>query len=140
MITDKFRSRIRIRSSEADWADSDREIRLADIELDYVPINALRFRYRAKACSAENAGMPKSKPKRNPKTVLRLPDLEQSRSAVLNSLTSPSSQRAYDHAIRDFIDWYCSEPRLAFNRTVVTRYRINLEQESATLHRPSTYG
>ena len=73
--------------------------------------------------------MPKSKRKRNPKTVLRLPDLEQSRSAVLNSLTSPSSQRAYDHAIRDFIDWYCSEPRLAFNRTVVTRYRINLEQE-----------
>lgn len=39
------------------------------------------------------------------------------------------SQRAYDHAIRDFINWYCSEPRLAFNRTVVTRYRINLEQE-----------
>jgi len=72
---------------------------------------------------------PGRKRKRNPKTVLRLPDLEQSRSAVLNSLTSPSSQRAYDHAIRDFIDWYCSEPRLAFNRTVVTRYRINLEQE-----------
>ena len=74
-------------------------------------------------------GMPKSKRKRTPKTVLRLPDLEQSRSAVLNSLTSPNSQRSYDHAIRDFIDWYCSEPRLAFNRTVVTRYRINLEQE-----------
>ena len=73
--------------------------------------------------------MPKPKRKRNPKTILRLPDLEQSRSAVLNSLTSPSSRRAYDHAIRYFIDWYCSEPRLAFNRTVVTRYRINLEQE-----------
>src|SRR5580698_10187143 len=73
--------------------------------------------------------MPKSRRKRNPKTVLRLPDLEQSRSAVLNSLTSPNSQRAYDHAIRDFIEWYCSEPRLAFNRTVVTRYRSNLEQE-----------
>ena len=40
MITDKFRSRIRIRSSEPDWADSDCEIRLADIKLDYVPINA----------------------------------------------------------------------------------------------------
>ncbi len=47
---------------------------------------------------------------------------------MLNSLTSPSSQRAYDHAIRDFIDWYCSEPRLSFNKTVVTRYRISLEQ------------
>src|SRR5579871_5597569 len=72
--------------------------------------------------------MSKNKRKRAPKTVLKLPDLEQSKSAVLNSLTSPNSQRAYDHAIREFIDWYCSEPRLAFNRTVVTRYRIFLEQ------------
>jgi hypothetical protein len=67
--------------------------------------------------------------KRTPKSVLKLPDLEQSKSAVLNSLTSPSSQRTYDHAIREFIDWYCSEPRLAFNKTVVTRYRISLEQQ-----------
>jgi hypothetical protein len=59
--------------------------------------------------------------KRTPKSVLKLPDLEQSKSAVLNSLTSPSSQRTYDHAIREFIEWYCSEPRLAFNKTVVTR-------------------
>ena len=63
----------------------------------------------------------KSKRKRAPKTILKLPDLEQSKSAVVNSLTSPSSQRSYDHAIREFIDWYCSEPRLAFNKTVVTR-------------------
>ena len=59
---------------------------------------------------------------------LQLPDLEQSNSAVLNSLPSLSSRRSYDHAIRDFIDWYCSKPRLAFNRTVVTRYRIALQQ------------
>src|ERR1700737_3590453 len=71
----------------------------------------------------------KMKRKRAPKSVLRLPDLEQSKSAVLNSLTSPSSQRTYDHAIREFIEWYCSEPRLAFNKTVVTRYRISLEQQ-----------
>lgn len=64
-----------------------------------------------------------SKRKWAPKTVLKLPDLEQSKSAVLNSLTSPSSQLSYDHAIREFIDWYCSEPRPAFNKTVVTRYR-----------------
>lgn len=68
------------------------------------------------------------KPKRKPRTVLRLPDLEQSKTAVLNSLTSPSSRRSYEHAIREFTDWYCSEPRLAFNKTVVTRYRIFLEQ------------
>jgi integrase len=69
-----------------------------------------------------------AKHKRTPKAVLRLPDLEQSKTAVLNSLTSLSSQRSYDHAIREFIEWYCSEPRLAFNKTVVTRYRISLEQ------------
>jgi integrase len=79
--------------------------------------------------------MAKSKRKRVPKTVLKLPDLEQSKSAVLNSLTSSSSKRSYDHAIREFIDWYCSEPRLAFNRTVVTRYRIALEQHP---YAPST--
>jgi hypothetical protein len=59
----------------------------------------------------------KTKHKRTPKSILKLPDLEQSKSAVLNSLTSPSSQRTYDHAIREFIEWYCSEPRLAFNKT-----------------------
>jgi site-specific recombinase XerD len=78
-----------------------------------------------------------SNPKRKkvPKTVLKLPDLEQSKSAVLSSLVSSSSQRSYDHAIRGFIEWYCSEPRLAFNKTVVTRYRIALEQKH---YAPST--
>ena len=70
----------------------------------------------------------KERCKRIPKHVLKLPDLEQSKSAVLNSLTSRSSQRTYDHAIREFTEWHCSEPRLAFNKTVVTRYRISLEQ------------
>ena len=41
----------------------------------------------------------KNKRKRTLKSVLKLPDLEQSKSAVLNSLTSPSSQRTYDHAM-----------------------------------------
>ena len=44
-----------------------------------------------------------------PKTVLRLPDLEQSKNAVLNSLAAPSSQISYGHAIDEFIGWYCSE-------------------------------
>src|SRR6266851_5736679 len=75
---------------------------------------------------------PMSKPRkkrRSPKRVLALPDLEQSKAAVLNSLSSKSGQRSYDRAITDFVDWYCSEPRLAFNRTVVLRYRIFLEQK-----------
>jgi hypothetical protein len=63
----------------------------------------------------------KTNRRRTLKHVLKLPDLEQSKSAVLNSLTSRSSQRSYDQAIREFIEWYCSEPRLAFNKTVVTR-------------------
>ncbi len=73
-----------------------------------------------------------SKPRRkkqSPKRILALPDLEQSKTAVLNSLTSKSGQRTYDRAITDFVEWYCSEPRRAFNRTVVLRYRIFLEQK-----------
>jgi integrase len=66
--------------------------------------------------------------KRPPKRTLALPDLEQSKAAVLNTLTSKSGRRSYDRAITDFVEWYCSEPRLALNRTVVLRYRIYLEQ------------
>jgi site-specific recombinase XerD len=61
------------------------------------------------------------------RSKLRLPDLDQARGAVLNSLRSADSQRSYRHAIDEFIGWYCSEPRLSFNKTVVTRYRIHLE-------------
>ena len=61
------------------------------------------------------------------KTRLGLPDLDHAKSAVLVSLRSPESQRSYRHSIDDFVSWYCSEPRLAFNKTVVTRFRIYLE-------------
>jgi integrase len=62
----------------------------------------------------------KSRKKRVPKRVLALPDLEHAKTAVLNSLTSARGQRTYEHAIREFVGWYCAEPRLAFNRTVAT--------------------
>src|SRR5579859_2167020 len=65
-----------------------------------------------------------------PKEVLRLPDLDQAKSAVLNSLTSADAQRGYRHAIEEFVEWYCSEPRLSFSRTVVLRYRIHLESRN----------
>jgi hypothetical protein len=39
----------------------------------------------------------------------------------------PASRRVYEYAIDQFIAWYCSEPRLAFNRIVVVRYRMYLE-------------
>jgi site-specific recombinase XerD len=66
----------------------------------------------------------------HPKTKLGLPDLDQAKAAVLGSLHSPESQRGYEHSINEFINWYCSEPRLSFNKTVVTRYRIHLESRS----------
>ena len=46
---------------------------------------------------------------------------------MLVSLRSPESQRSYRRSIDDFVCWYCSEPRLSLNKTVVTRYRIHLE-------------
>jgi site-specific recombinase XerD len=58
---------------------------------------------------------------------LGLPDPDQAKAAVLHSLRSPESQRGYRRSIDEFIPWYCSEPRLAFNKTVVTRYRLHLE-------------
>src|SRR2546423_14424585 len=69
------------------------------------------------------------------RSMLRLADLEQSKRAVLNSLAAASSQESYEHAIDEFIGWYCSEPRLSFNRTVVLRYRFFLEQKNLA---PST--
>ena len=49
--------------------------------------------------------MVKSTKKRAPKTILKLPDLERSKS-TLNRLAPPNSRRSYDLAIRDLIDWY----------------------------------
>jgi hypothetical protein len=69
----------------------------------------------------------KSKHRKAPKQVLRFPDLDHTKLAVLNTLGSPESRRSYRFAIDDFITWYCSEPRIAFNKTVVLRYRIQLE-------------
>src|ERR1051326_6451208 len=65
--------------------------------------------------------------RKSAKSILRLPDLEAAKSAVLNSLSCPDAQRGYRHAIDEFVEWYCSEPRLSFSKTVVVRYRIHLE-------------
>src|SRR2546427_11636087 len=77
--------------------------------------------------------------RRTTRSVLRLLDLEHAKTAVLNSLTSQDAQRGYRHAIDEFVDWYCSEPRLAFNRIVVLRYRSHLESRRSfpqlNLHR-----
>lgn len=79
--------------------------------------------------------------KRTPKRVLRLPDLDYAKRAVLNTLGSPGSMRAYEFGIEDFVTWYCSEPRLAFSKTVVLRYRIELESRRLAVspRLPSTF-
>jgi len=59
--------------------------------------------------------------------TLTLPELDQSKVAVLNSFGSMQSRRSYRHAMEEFITWYCSEPRLALNRSVVLAYRQHLE-------------
>jgi hypothetical protein len=71
-------------------------------------------------------GKQRSKPNYR-RRVLRLPDLDHCKLAVLNSLGSPASRRVYEYAINQFVAWYCSEPRLALNRIVVVRYRMHLE-------------
>ena len=78
---------------------------------------------------SKNAKRRSATPKR-PKSKLGLPDLDHSKAAVLDSLRSPESKRGYQHAIDEFIQWYCSEPRLSLNKVVVTRYRISLENRS----------
>jgi integrase len=65
--------------------------------------------------------------KNRPRMKLGIPDLERSKAVVLRSLRSPASRRGYQHAIDEFVGWYGSEPRLSFNKTVVLRYRIHLE-------------
>jgi hypothetical protein len=47
--------------------------------------------------------MSRSRKRKNPKRILALPDLAQAKASVLNTLTSKSGQRTYDHAIDDFV-------------------------------------
>ena len=61
------------------------------------------------------------------KSILRFPDLEAAKSAVLNSLSCHNAQRGYRHAIDEFLEGYCYEPRFSLSKTVVVRYRMHLE-------------
>lgn len=92
-----------------------------------VGLEGAHYRLMARRPSGDEAEATFLKKRKQPKTHLRLPDLEYSKTAVLNSLTSADSQRGYGHAIDEFVDWYCSEPRLALNGTVVLRYRTYIE-------------
>jgi hypothetical protein len=45
------------------------------------------------------------------RSVLRLPDLEHAKAAVLNSLSSTDAKRGYRHAIEEFVTWFDDKPR-----------------------------
>ncbi len=66
--------------------------------------------------------MPTKRPSSNagsPRVILTIPELEHAKAAALGTLVSLHSRRAYKNAIDKFIAWYCSEPRLGFNRAIV---------------------
>src|SRR5436309_353349 len=98
-----------------------RETRIADIWPSHARAKRPRMEFAGILTEGGAGGRPEcphtGKRGDHQRRSLALPDLEQTKSAVLNSLTSKSGQRTYDHAINEFVDWYCSEPRLAFNRT-----------------------
>jgi len=71
------------------------------------------------------------------KTKLGLPDLEHAKIAVIVSLRSFESQRSYRHSIDEFVAWYCSAPRLSFNKAVVLRYASRRTAASLTFMVPA---
>jgi hypothetical protein len=78
------------------------------------------------------------KKKRAPKRMLALPDLEQSKTAVLNSLTSQSGQRTYDRALTDSTGtarnhaWHSTAPSFCDTGSILNR--------NCTRQRQSTSG
>ncbi len=71
--------------------------------------------------------------------TLRLPDLDHSKLAVLNSLGSPASRRVYEYALDQFIAWYCSEPRLVqSNRGYPLSHVPGIAWAGGEHHQPAT--
>jgi hypothetical protein len=74
------------------------------------------------------------------RTKLGLPDLEHVKSAVLVSLRSPESQRSYRRSIDDFVCWYCSEPRLSFDKTTPGTINVRLAAVRRLAYKPLDAG
>jgi hypothetical protein len=71
---------------------------------------------------------------------LKHPDLEKSKSAVLNSLTSPSSQRSHDHAIHEFIDWYGFVDQIYNGPVLFSLLKVGKLSESRVIRPVTPYG
>jgi hypothetical protein len=69
---------------------------------------------------------------RRAQTTLTLPELDQSKNTILNSLGSLQSRRSYRHAMDEFIAWYCSEPRLAL--TVLSSFDTDSSWRASIWH------
>ena len=74
-----------------------------------------------------------------PSPTATIPELQQSKTVVLNTLVSQHSRRSYEYAMDRYIAWYCCEARLEFNRSVVVRYlsfleRLSLSAATINLH------
>ena len=54
---------------------------------------------------------------------------------VTSAIGLHSSGNVYPFAIDYFVPWFCSEPRLTFNKTVVPSYRLELKTGSLRGHR-----
>src|SRR5258708_2262141 len=82
------------------------------------------------SCSSAREAVAMGKQRIKPnyrRRVLRLLAHVHCKLTVLNRLGSPASRRVYEYAMDHFFSWYRSDPRLAFNRIVVVRYRMYLE-------------
>jgi hypothetical protein len=73
----------------------------------------------------------------NPKSILRLPDLEPAKATVLNTLNSADAKRGYGYAIDEFVDWYCSEPRLRCHSHLESHQLFPENHKSASWRRAS---
>lgn len=49
--------------------------------------------------------------------------------AVLDSVTSPHTKRAYARAINDFVDWFMAQGAATLNKAAVQRYRADLIEQ-----------
>jgi hypothetical protein len=63
-------------------------------------------------CGKFERAMAPGSTKKRKKRPMSLPDLDQAKSAILNTLSSADAQRGYRHAIDDLIEWYRSEPKV----------------------------
>jgi hypothetical protein len=75
----------------------------ADLNCDAVPKSG---------CGKFERAMAPGSTKKRKRRPVSLPDLDQAKPAVLNTLSSADAQRGYRHAIDEFIEWYCFEPKV----------------------------